>query len=81
MFFEIVGDCLPDGTIHMPISLTWLEIHALCTNAHLDSIPLLSYSAMLQHLASHFPHVKLPKNSRLGKCCACIEFAQQRLCA
>lgn len=65
--------------IHLPISLTWREVHALCTNAHPLTTPILTYSAMRTHIKSHFSYVKLPKNSCLGKCSACIDFAQQRL--
>ncbi|KIC70665.1 hypothetical protein DB44_GU00010 [Candidatus Protochlamydia amoebophila] len=78
-FFDVIGDRLPDATIHLPISLTWREVHSMCANAHPSTVPVLTYSAMLKHIASHFGYVKLPKNSRLGKCSACIDFAQQQL--
>ncbi len=68
-FFDVIGDHLPDGTIHLPISLTWREVHSMCSNAHPTSIPILTYSSMLTHINTHFAYVKLPKNSHLGKCC------------
>jgi hypothetical protein len=34
---------------------------------------------MLTHIDTYFSYVKLPKNSCLGKCSTCIEFAQQHL--
>jgi len=51
----------------------------MCANAHPSTVLVLTYSAMLKHIASHFGYVKLPKNLRLGKCSACIHFTQQRL--
>jgi hypothetical protein len=75
----VIGDHLPDATIHLPISLTWQEVHSMCANAHPSTVPVLTYSAMLKHIASHFAYVKLPKNSCLGKCSACMDFAQQCL--
>ena len=78
-FFDVIGDHLPDGTIHLPISLTWQEVHSMCSNAHPPSIPILTYSSMLTHIDTYFSYVKLPKNSCLGKCSTCIEFGQQCL--
>jgi hypothetical protein len=26
-FFDVICDCLPGGTIHLPISLTWHEVY------------------------------------------------------
>jgi hypothetical protein len=43
-FFDVIGDHLPDATIHLPISLTW---QAMCANAHPSTVPVLTYSAML----------------------------------
>src|SRR3989344_8767183 len=78
-FFDVIGDRLPDGTIHLPISLTWREVHSMCSNAHPSHVPILTYSSMLTHIHTLFPHVKLPKHSCLGKCSVCIKFAQQCL--
>jgi len=75
----VIGDRLPEATFPVPISLTWRDVHSMCATAHPPTVPVLTYSAMLKHLASHFAFVKLPKNSRLGKCSVCIKFAQQRL--
>ena len=56
-FFDVIGDCLPDGTIHLPISLTWQEVHSMCSNAHPPSIPILTYSSMLTHIDTYFSYV------------------------
>jgi len=39
----------------------------------------LEYSSFLELVHSYFPHVKLPKNSRLGKCLQCSEFIRRKL--
>jgi hypothetical protein len=49
------GDCLPNGTIHLPISLTWHEVHSMCSNAHPPAIPILTYSSMQQCLWAKSP--------------------------
>jgi hypothetical protein len=56
-FFDVIGDRLPDATIHLPISLTWREVHSMCANAHPSTVPVLTYSAMLKHIASHFAYL------------------------
>ncbi len=75
-FFDIIGDCLPDGTLHLPVAMTWHDVHAICEANHPPSTPLLTYSALVHHISTHFPHVHLPHAPRLGKCTVCLEFQQ-----
>ena len=78
-FIEGSSDHLTDGTIQLPISLTWHEVHSMCINAHPASTPILTYSSLLKHIDSVFSHVKLPKRTLALASSACIQFAQQRL--
>ncbi len=49
-FFDIVGDHLPDGTIHLPVAMTWHDVHAICEANHPPTTPLLTYSFIQLHL-------------------------------
>jgi hypothetical protein len=73
-----VADKLPDGSLHLPVSMTWKDVHAICEANHTPTTPLLTYSALVFHISTHFTHVHLLHAPRLGKCTTCIEPKQQK---
>jgi hypothetical protein len=64
--WAIIGDILPDGTIHLPISMTWQEVHQLCCNAHVASTCILTYSAMMRHLVTPVHHFNISAKCASG---------------
>lgn len=73
--FQIPGD-----EVHLPIRLHWEPMHNLMAQEfEKKGLPILEYTAFISLVATYFPHVKLPRNSRLGKCVQCSNFVQRRL--
>ena len=58
---------------HLPCFLQWKDVHNEL-NTYLGSKGMKKYSQPQFHhlMKSHFPHVKLPKYTRLGKCDLCL---------
>src|SRR6201999_2514510 len=54
LFFETVGDKMPDGTLHMPILLRWMEVHAVYQE---ELQPAYTYRPFRACITIHFPKV------------------------
>jgi hypothetical protein len=76
-FFTAVGDLMPNGEIHLPIIVTWKELHGQMLQ-QLPDQPCLGYCAFRLHIKNHYQHVKLPRKTMLGRCITCISLTQQR---
>jgi hypothetical protein len=78
-FFESIGDKMPQGQIHLPVSMSWTEVYKrFCSQQPVD-VPLLGASTFHALIARSFSHVKCPRAGRLGKCMDCLAFNERKL--
>jgi hypothetical protein len=60
-FFESIGDKMPQGQIHLPVSMSWTEVFdRFCQQLPAD-VPHLAISTFHALIARSFSHVKCPR--------------------
>jgi len=55
IFFGVVGDKMPDGTVHMPILMRWTHVHGL----YMDEVePCYRFKGFKACITRFFPKVR-----------------------
>lgn len=79
-FITFNGEVLPNSNFtHLPDNFTKREVYSLYAESQKDSLnSTLSLPSFLRIWRQDFPHVKIPKKSRMGVCQICAELKAKR---